>query len=204
MKYSLSLIILSIGIAMPSLSQQPKLWKENDRNYLVSNLINSRDELIKETGNLTEQQWNFKESPDRWSIKEVVEHVDIWELLMQHEINMALSSGPLPDYVKTADPDSVIYNFIMEEKPHIATDFTRPFTFSVPMGLNSGKTNMAWLVKMRNESIHYLQTTNDDLRLYFLKEDSTSVHQIYILIFGHTNRHLRQIKKIKQASGYPR
>jgi hypothetical protein len=63
---------------------------------------------------------------------------------------------------------------------------------------------MAWPIKMRNESIHFLQTTDDDLRLYFLKEDSTSVHQIYILTFGHTNRHLRQIKKIKQAPDYPR
>lgn len=71
-----------------------KLWTEDDRKYLVANLQRTKDALIKETENLTEAQWNFKESADRWSIKQVVEHVDIWELLLMHEVSKALFAGP--------------------------------------------------------------------------------------------------------------
>jgi hypothetical protein len=197
------LIVLVLSSSFPVLAQKRKLWTEADRDYLIKNLISSRDELITETANLNEKQWNYKEAPNRWSINQVVEHIDIWELLMQHEISISLTAGPKPDFVKYIVADSNFYNFIMQEKPHVATDFTKPFTFSVPLGINTGENNMEWFLKMRNESINYLKFTHDDLRNYVFKYDTASVHQIYILTFGHTNRHIRQIKKIKQSPGFP-
>jgi hypothetical protein len=70
------------------------------------------------------------------------------------------------------------------------------------MGLNELKHNEAWLVKMRNESIDYIKTTKDDLRLYF--NSYGSIHQLFIYVFGHMDRHLRQIKKVKQHTNYPK
>jgi hypothetical protein len=159
---------------------------------------------MKETQGQSNDQWNFKESPDRWSINEVVEHLAIYELIFEKEISMALSGGPQPGLYKTVKPDSVYLNMIMEEKPHITTDFTKPFTFSVPMGLNEGKNNLAWFIKMRNESISYLKNTTDDLRSCYMKPGRPNIHQIYIYVFGHTDRHLRQIHKIKQNAKYPK
>jgi hypothetical protein len=172
-----------------------KLWTETDRKYLLDSLIITRDALIKETENLTEAQWNFKESPDRWSIKEVTEHIAIWELLLLHEVNKAKGGGPHPEWI--SKPDSVYFNFILEEKPHISVDYTRP------LGLNSGNNNMAWFLKMRNQSIEYLKTTQEDLRTFHLNQERPNIHQVYIYIFGHVERHLRQIKKIKANINYP-
>jgi hypothetical protein len=191
-------------MAASAFPQESKLWTENDRKYLLDNLIRSRDMLVKETENLTNAQWNFKESPERWSIKQVVEHIAIWELLLQREVSMDLFAGPQPELNKTAKSDSVILGFIMEEKPHISTDYTKPFTFSLPMGLNEGKNNLAWFLKMRNESIEYLKAATEDLRSYYLKPGRSNIHQVYITTFGHTDRHLRQILKIKQHPDYPR
>jgi hypothetical protein len=92
----------------------------------------------------------------------------------------------------------------MEEKPHITTEYTKPFTFTVPMGLNEGKNNLAWFLKMRNESINYLDTTTTDLRYYFLRLGRGNVHQVYITIFAHTDRHLKQIRKLKLNPNYPK
>lgn len=193
------LICLLISINLFS----QKLWTDADRKYLLDNLKRTRDSLVKETQNLTDQQWNFKESPERWSINEVVEHLAIWELLLDREVNQALVAGPQPELIKNAKPDSAIVNFLMEDKPHITTDYTKPFTFTVPMGLNSGKNNRAWFLKMRNESISYLDSTDQDLRYYFLRAGRGSVHQVYITIFAHTDRHLRQIRNIKANPNYP-
>ncbi|HEV8284476.1 MAG TPA: DinB family protein [Chitinophagaceae bacterium] len=181
-----------------------KLWTEADRKYLVANLIRTRDEIIRETQNLSEQQWNFKESPERWSINEVVEHLAIWELLLDREVSQALVAGLQPELAKNVKSDSLILAFLMEDKPHITTDYTKPFTFTVPMGLNQGKNNLAWFLKMRNESIEYLDSTTQDLRYYFLRAGRGNVHQVYITIFGHTDRHLKQIKKIKVNVNYPK
>ena len=181
-----------------------KLWTENDRKYLLDSLINTRDLVIKETANLSPAQWNFKESPDRWSIKEVVEHITIWELLLSHEVSKALSAGLQPDLNKTAKPDSIYYGFIMEEKPHISVEYTKPFTYTLPMGLNDGKNNVAWFLKMRNESIEWIKTAKDDLRGHYLKPGRPNVHQVYITIYGHSQRHVKQIKKIKAHVSYPK
>jgi hypothetical protein len=180
------------------------VWTENDRAYLLSNLARSRDELINETKGLSDAQWNFKESPDRWSIKEVTEHICYYELLFMHEISKALSAGVQADLNITARPDSSFSSFIMEEKPHVSVEYTKPFTYSLPMGLNEGKNNVAWFLKMRNESIGYLKSATENLRSYFLKKGRGNVHQVYIYVFGHTDRHLRQIRKIKANAGYPK
>jgi hypothetical protein len=181
-----------------------KLWTESDRKYLAENLKRTRDALIKETQNLTEQQWNFKESPERWSINGVVEHLAIWELLLDREINQGLGAGPQLELAKKAEPDSLRLIFLMEDKPHITTDYTKPFTFTVPMGINSGKNNLSWFLKMRNESLNFLDSTAQDLRYYFLRAGRGNVHQVYITIFAHTDRHLRQIRKIKENVNYPK
>jgi hypothetical protein len=131
-----------------------------------------------------------------------VEHIALWELLFQREISQALSVGPQPELVKAAKPDSVFVGFIMETKPHVSVEYTKPFTFSLPMGLNTGANNVAWFLKMRNESITYLTNAKEDLRANFLKAGRPNVHQVYINTFGHNDRHLRQIQKIKMHANY--
>jgi hypothetical protein len=180
-----------------------KRWTENDRNFLLENLKRSRDHLLKETQNLTDAQWNFKEAPERWSIRQVVEHISIWELLLQREISLAYMGGPKPDMIATATPDSININFLKDTAAHIATEYTKPFTYSLPMGLNSGKDNMTWFLKMRNESITFLSTTKDDLRLYFSRP-GRSIHYVYLSTYGHSDRHLQQILKNKRHQYYPK
>jgi hypothetical protein len=197
-------VLLATCLLLTATAQETKPWSETDRSYLLENLTRSRDQLIKETQNLTEAQWNFKEAPDRWSIKEVVEHIALWELLFQREISQALSAGLQPELAKAARPDSIYTTFIMETKPHVSVEYTKPFTFSLPMGLNTGANNMAWLLKMRNESITYLTTAKEDLRAHFLKPGRPNVHQVYINTFGHADRHLRQILNVKGHPSYPK
>ena len=194
---------LALIIAMPAFGQKVESWTETDRQYLLNQLTASRDSLVEETRDLSQQQWEFKESPDRWSINEVVEHVALWELLLAREISMSLSAGPQPELKKSAKPDSVILGFIMETKPHVSTEYTKPFTFTLPMGLNELKNNVKWFLKMRDESISYVRTASVDLRSYYLRPGRPNIHQTYITVSGHTWRHLRQIRQIKQHQNYP-
>jgi hypothetical protein len=192
------------GILSFSGFAQEKLWTEAERKYLLENLIRSRDELKKETEKLSEKQWRFKESPDRWSINEVVEHLAIYEMLFDRQISQSLSGDPQPELNASSKHDSTFYNFIMENKPHVTSDYTKPFTYGNPMGLNDLKNNISWFVKMRNESIDYVKSTTDDLRAFYLTSGRPNVHQVYIYAFGHVDRGLRQIRKIKKHANYPK
>ncbi|MFZ1808391.1 MAG: DinB family protein, partial [Cyclobacteriaceae bacterium] len=74
------LFLLSKGQTKADEPSKVPVWTEADRKYLLDNLIRSKEELIAATRNLTTAQWNFKESPDRWSINQIIEHICLWEL----------------------------------------------------------------------------------------------------------------------------
>jgi hypothetical protein len=133
-----------------------------------------------------------------------VEHIATWELLMSHRISNQLRNDPHPELSKDKTGDSIKFAFIMEEKQHHSLDYTKPFSYTIPMGLNELNNNVAWLLKMRNESIAFVKTAKQDLRAYYLTGDRSNTHQTYITLFGHTDRHLRQIKKVKQHPNYPK
>ncbi len=126
-KIFLTLLTITL-IAFYATAQTTKLWTENDRQYLIDNLTRSYNKVIKETQNLTPQQWSFKETSDRWSINQVIEHINIYELLFQREITLAITSKLKPELATNTKPDSLYVGFIMEEKPHITEDYTKPFT----------------------------------------------------------------------------
>ena len=177
-------------------------WTEADRKYLLDNLIRGKEEIITETKNLTKEQWNFKESPDRWSINQIVEHICLWELVQNHEISRALQMGPFPDFDHHA-PDSIYKIDIKASKKNITTDYTKPFTYGVPLGNNEGKHNVIWFTTLRNESIEYLTNETKNIREYYIYF-GPNIHQQYMMIFGHTLRHLTQIRKVKADSNYPK
>ena len=200
--------VLTVGLCLLLIivCHSQRLWTEADRKYLLENLTRTRDLLIDETKDLTEAQWNFKESKDRWSINEITEHLALWELILEREISQALIAGPQAEKLikNTSSADSVIIAFLSEEKPHITTEYTKPFTFTVPMGTNEGKNNLAWFLKMRNEGINYVDTTTTDLRYYFRPGRPNDIHEAFIVIFAHTDRHLGQIRKVKANANYPK
>lgn len=186
------------------LAQDTGNWSEADRAFLLAHLTSSRDALINETKGLTDAQWNFKEDTGRWSIRQIAEHIAFWELILQREISVGLKMGPLEDWKSLTKPDSGFIAFIYEDKKHLSNDYTWPFTYSQPLAMNSGDNNVAWFLKMRNESIEYVKTAKEDLRKYFVAAKSSNIHQRFITSYGHCDRHIRQIQKVKQHLGYPR
>ena len=196
-------VILSIAQTKSNSPSTGPVWTEVDRKYLLDNLIRSKEEIIAETKNLTKEQWNFKESPDRWSINQIVEHICIWELIQMNEISVALRMGPLPDFTHYL-PDSAFINKDTKRlKRNTTTDYTKPFTYSVPLGNNEGKNNIIWLTTMRDESIDYLKKTNDNIRVHYICF-GPNIHQRYMMFFQHTFRHLGQIREVKTHTNYPK
>lgn len=179
------------------------MWNETDRKYLLDNLIRSKEEIIAETKDLSKEQWNFKESPERWSINQIVEHLCLWELIQMNDISVAFKNGPMPDYPPPLADSVFIEPDPERQSKRITTEFTKPFTYGVPLGNNEGKNNVIWYTTMRNESIEFLKTTNDNLRIHYVCF-GPNIHQAYMMFFRHSFRHLGQIRDIKKHPNYPR
>ena len=178
----------------------PKLWTESDRQYTVDNLKRTRDAILAETENLSPAQWRFRESPDRWSIAEVVEHLALWEIIWAREISMGIRNKPQPELNQTSKPDSYYVEWIMEPNPHKSPDFSRP------TGFIDGKNNLQFFLKLRNQTIGFVETTPADMRAHFeltATDSPRNMHQVYLFQWGHVDRHLRQIRTIKRHPNYP-
>jgi hypothetical protein len=193
------LLIALFGISSGANAQ--KLWTEADRTYTIDNLKRTRDVLIQETENLTDAQWHFHESPDRWSIAEVVEHLALWEIIWAREIGIGSRNTPQPELIKNSHPDSYYHDFIMEEKSHISPEFSRP------TGFIRGKDNLTFFTRLRDQNIAFAEKTDADMRACFeltATKDPRNLHQVYIYQWGHVDRHLRQIRKVKAHQNYPK
>jgi hypothetical protein len=201
---TLVLALVSLAKAQTSANQSPGLaWTEADRKYLLDNLTRTKQALIDETKSLTKKQWNFKPSPDQWSINQIVEHIDRYEMIFMHEIVVALQVGPLPNFPQHL-PDSLFLDQDPNDlKKNNTTDFTRPFTISVPLGNNEGTSNMVWFNTMRGESIDYVKNATANMRVHYINF-GPDMHQKFMMIFTHTDRHVRQIRRVKAHTNYPR
>lgn len=180
------------------------VWSEADREFLVDNLIRTSEEIIDETKSLTHAQWSFKETEDRWSINQIVEHIAIWELLFMREISKALANKT--DSLFTAyPPDSAFLCCTKKQtKGANALEYTKPFSFTVPLGNNTGSNNITWFTAMRSESIDYIRNETRNIRLAYDQCSGKNVHHYYLIIFGHTDNHLKQIRKVKSHPAYPK
>ncbi len=67
---SVLLVILFVGAAAYAQSLAPA-----DRERAVKYLEATRKNILEATKGLSEERWNFKPAPDRWSVAEVTEHI---------------------------------------------------------------------------------------------------------------------------------
>lgn len=195
--------ILFFMTILPVVAQsQSRLWTEADQKFTVDNLKRTRDELIRETENLTDAQWHFQESPDRWSIAQVVEHLALWEIIWAREISIGTRNKPQPELNQTSRPDSYYQNFIMEDTPHKSPDLSKP------TGFIRGKDNLTFFLRLRDQAIAFTEKTTVDMRAQFeftgAGDNPRNMHQVYIYQWGHVDRHLRQIRKVKAHANYPK
>lgn len=196
-----SIFFLTIQSLWAQENTPQKLWTEADRQYTLDNMKRTHDELVKETENLTPAQWAFHESADRWSIGEIVEHLALWEIIWNREISIGTRNKPQPELNATSKPDSYYNEFIMEDAKHNAADYTKPTAFI------EGKNNLTFFLRNHSINLKFIETTQADMRAHFEYTNTPNprnMHQVLIFQWGHVDRHLRQIKKVKTHPNYPK
>ena len=183
-------------------SQKKQVWTESDRKFLVDNLERTKLEIIKETQGLTTEQWAFREDSTKWTIGQVLEHLGLYERIFAQEADIMLSSKPDPQLDSFSLPDTSYINWMNDPSPHKAE------WNAEPLGFMKGSDNLTFFLFGRNHIIGFIKNTTYDLKAHYTyrwgKEQRRSIHALMVVHFSHTDRHLKQIRRIKLATGFPK
>ncbi len=174
-----------------------------ERAYVVDNLVASETRLLELTEGLTAAQWNFKESGERWSIAEILEHCIVTDQAVGGLIQHALS--------KPAEPAKKALAAGKDEAAKRVGDPTGHKIAALEQLLPTGRWDdpaamIAAMRKVRAVNVAFAQSTEADLRSHFAKHEQIGEMDCYqwlILMGQHGERHAKQIERVKAAAGYP-
>jgi hypothetical protein len=200
--YVAILLLLFTSIQQDGYSQSAKRWTASDREFLVSNLERTKLEIIRETQHLTLQQWSYKKDSATWSIAQVLEHLGLYERIFMQEADIMLSTVPDPQLDSVSLDDKKYIKWMDDPGPHKAE------WNAEPLGFMDGSENLEFFLFGRNHIISFINNTTYDLKAHHTfrwgNEKRRSIHGLMVVHFAHTDRHLRQIKKIKQLNSFPK
>lgn len=180
---------------------------QGERDYALSHLHATRKMFLDSVAGLTPEQWRFKPGPDRWSVEETAEHIALSEDFITGMIRDKILASP-------AEPAA--------EAPHQATEkdkkipdavADRSMKFKAPEPLvpkhqfAKPEDAVSHFKESRDRTIHYIDTTQDDLRAHSGPHPvmgKLDAYQWFLLDSGHTERHVKQILEIKADPKFPK
>ena len=194
-------------------SQTEVWWTPEDRAYLISELNRCTSEISSELHLLTIEQWHFKEADDRWSIAEVIEHLEMQTLLHYRDVTVAARGPQQPEFrAVTEGNDAYFTDYATNTTPGQAEWYVEPIG-----RFENKQIGETAFYTTRRQIIAFVQETEADLRKKFTFRvpvqgkridklevgDVRDLHQVLLLTIAHTDRHLQQIKNIKKHPDYP-
>jgi DinB family protein len=173
-----------------------------DRERGVQYLETTRKNIVDATRGLSEAQWNFKPSPFRWSVAQVIEHIaaseDLLRQMAEDQIKKA-PPGPERDLKKTDDR-------VLEVVPDRSRKFQAPEQLRPRNQFGSPEAALKHFLESRAKTVELLNST-PDLRAHVV--DSGLLGKIdgferILFIAAHSERHTKQLLEVKADPKFPK
>jgi DinB family protein len=173
-----------------------------DRERGVQYLETTRKNIVDATRGLSEAQWNFKPSPFRWSVAQVIEHIaaseDLLRQMAEDQIKKA-PPGPDRDLKKTDDR-------VLEVVPDRSRKFQAPEQLRPRNQFGSPEAALKHFLESRAKTVELLNST-PDLRAHVV--DSGLLGKIdgferILFIAAHSERHTKQLLEVKADPKFPK
>jgi len=192
---ALAILALSAVWAGPSLT-------ETEKNEGLAQLDRTRAAVVEATQGLSESQWNFKPAPDRWSVREVVEHIALVEgMLLEHiskTVMQAPAGKPDRDYKSV---DKMVLTAIADR-----TQKAQAPEPARPTGRWSPEECVDHFLKNRERTVGFLKST-PGMREHVVESplgQPLDAYQWVLYISAHSERHTKQILEVKTDPNFPK
>ena len=176
-----------------------------ERAHAVKLLQDSQKEFLSLVDGLTEEQWNYKPGPDRWSVGETAEHIVLAEGGLFGGVERAVAAPPNPDWEAKTRGKTEFLEKVMVDRSHKAQ---APEAI-VPHGkltheevIQRYKAGRAKTLKFAEETVLPLKEHTADHP--FPVFGTLNAYQWLIYIPLHNMRHDQQIAEVKASPGFPK
>jgi hypothetical protein len=198
----LPLLVLALTVCLLSAPLFAAPMTDTDREHLLVHLQMTTEMVAEQVRGLSPAQLEYKASPDRWSIREVVSHLAVAEPDYWREIQKALKAAPDMKEKKSAATDADIMWYGIDRVVHTKTGggHEKVDTYK-DLGEALGKFQA-----LRSTMIEYIRTTSDDLRAHSFGDYGEVIDcwQWMLEISTHAERHIQQIREIKNDPNFPK
>jgi hypothetical protein len=169
-----------------------------DRQHLLAHLAMTEGWLASELAGLMLAQQAYRPAPGTWHICDVVEHLAIAEPQYWKMVQDSMRQPPSATGISATDADILWYGIDRTRRDR--TGEARQPTVKyrdVASALQDFRT-------LRTTIKAFATDSQDDLRSRKLVEGNMSVYQWLLMISTHSQRHILQIREIKDAAGFPK
>jgi hypothetical protein len=171
----------------------------------MSALHGSRKLLLDATTGLTPEQWNFKASPEKWSIAEIAEHLALTEPMLRGMVVKSAAGPADADLAgKRTMKDEEVLQSIARRDP--AKQVSAPPMLAPQKKFATPAAALEAFQAERKKTIAYIEKTEEDLRhhAFQIPGGVMDCFQGVLMIAAHTDRHVDQVREVKAAAGYPK
>lgn len=196
---------LILGSVHSAYSQTtPTTLTKEERDQIVKYLNDTKEMVVNSTKGLSEAQMNFKSAPDRWSVKEVVQHIALAEdFLFALIMNQVMKTPETPE--KRAGAAGVELK-IMQNIPDRTSKFKAPEPIQ-PTDAKAPGDPIALFKTKRESTIKYVKETKENLRVHFMDTPgmgAADAWQWFFFLGAHSHRHNKQIEEVKADPNFPK
>jgi uncharacterized damage-inducible protein DinB len=198
------LIVVLLLAASLVWAADPKMTPE-DRAKVVKYLKDSHQQLLDSVAKLSDAQWKYQPSPERWSVAQTVEHIYLAEGLLFGAMQKALDAPANPDWEAKTKGKTEFLERVMVDRSRKAT---APESI-VPAGKYSRSELMRLLKDARAKTLKFAQQTDLPLQEHtfdhaFPVFNTLNAYQWLIYIPLHNLRHNQQVEEVKASEGFPK
>jgi hypothetical protein len=169
---------------------------------LVKDLERTRDKFLASVDGLSEEQWNWKAAPDRWSIAQCAEHIAASESMIRGAVSGSLETPASPELLASAKKDDAVRSFTVDR----SKKFTAPEPLQPTNRFASGPAAVDEFRKQRAETLA-LAAKDADFRAHALAHPGFGPLDAYgwlLFLSLHSERHTLQIEEVKATAGFPK
>lgn len=176
-----------------------------ERAHAIQLLQDSQKEFLSLVEGLSEEQWNYKAAPDRWSVGETAEHIVLAEGGLFGGVQRAVAAPPNPDWETKTRGKTEFIEKVMVDRSHKAQ---APEAI-VPHGKLSHEEVIQRYKMVRAKTLKFAEETEVPLKEHtadhpFPVFGTLNAYQWLIYIPLHNMRHDQQIAEVKASPGFPK
>lgn len=178
---------------------------KQDRDFAIKYMKETKSDFLKSVKGLSDEQWNFKPAPDKWSVAEVSEHIALAEDFLSKMVQEQIMKSPEAPAEKRAAVKGKEEQ-ILKMIPDRSQKAQAPEQLKPHHAFASREELLKAFETKRDANIKYVKDTKDELHAHIAPSPigEFDAYQWMLFMAAHSKRHTAQIEEVKADANFPK